>query len=126
MKKKTYKQMQNRLYREIKRRIEAEKRIMIPMEVRTDGRQIDTIAVRNMVPCRVCTKDKIVFVKSIMANKIATKLLADQYITFCSYENHYAPAIDTIEIEARLDVVKPKEVFYATEKDSSKDYAIKD
>ena len=124
MKKKTYKQMQNRLYREVKRRIEAEKRITIPIEVRTDGRQIDTIAVRNMVPCRVCTKDKYVFIKSIMANKIATKLLADQYITFYSYENHYAPAIDTIEIEARLDVVKPKEVFYATEKDSSKDYAI--
>lgn len=126
MKKKTYKQMQNRLYREVKRRIEAEKRIMIPMEVRTDGRQIDTIAVRNMVPCHICTRDHDPIVKSMMANKIATKLLADQYITFYSYENHYAPVLDTIEIEARLDVVKPKEVFYATEKDSSEDYAIKD
>lgn len=124
MKKKTYKQMQNRLYREIKRRIIAEKRIMIPLEVRTDGRQIDTIAVRNIVPCRLYTKDNDVFVKSIMANKIATKLLADQYITFYSCENQYEPAIDTIEIEARLDVVKQKEVLYATEKDSSKDYAI--
>lgn len=126
MKKKTYKRMQNRLYREVKRRIEAEKRIMIPMEARTDGRQIDTIAVRNMVPCRVCAKDNDVFIKSIMANKITTKLLADQYITFYSHEDHYGPVEDIIEIEARLDVVKPKEVFYATEKDSSKDYAIKD
>ena len=111
MKKKTYKQMQNRLYREVKRRIEAEKRIMIPLEVRTDGRQIDTVKIRNMIPCRMCTKDNEHMVKSIMANKIATKLLADQYITFYSYENHYAPALDTIEIEARLDVVRPKEIW---------------
>ena len=126
MKKKTYKQMQNRLYREVKRRIEAEKRITIPIEVRTDGRQIDTIAVRNMVPCRVCTKDNDAFVKSIMANKIVTKLLADEYIAFYSHADHYEPITDVVEIEARLDVVKPKEVFYDTEKDSSKDYAIKD
>lgn len=111
MKKKTYKQMQNRLYREIKRRIEAEKRIMIPLEIRTDGRQIDTIKIRNMVPCRMCTRDNDHIVKSIMVNKIATKLLADEYIVFYSHENHYEPITDVMEIEARLDVVKPKEIW---------------
>lgn len=108
MKKKTYKQMQNRLYREIKRRIEAENRIMIPLEVKTDGRQIDTIKTRNMIPCRMCTRDNDHIVKSIMANKIATKLLADEYIAFYSHENHYEPITDVMEIEARLDVVRPK------------------
>lgn len=91
MKKKTYKQMQNRLYREIKRRIEAEKRIMIP--------------------CRMCTRDNDHIVKSIMANIVATKLLADEYIAFYSHENHYEPITDVMEIEARLDVVRPKEIW---------------
>ena len=103
--------MQNRLYREIKRRIEAEKRIKIPLELRTDGRQIDTIKIRNMIPCRMCTKDNGHMVKSIMANKIAARLLADQYIVFHSLEDNYVLITDTIEIEARLDVVKPKEIW---------------
>ena len=111
MKKKTYKQMQNRLYREIKRRIEAEKRIKIPLELRTDGRQIDTIKIRNTIPCRMCTKDNRHMVMSIMANKIAARLLADQYIVFYSREDNYVLITDTIEIEARLDVVKPKEIW---------------
>ena len=114
MKKKTYKQMQNRLYREIKRRIIAEKAIMIPIEVRTDGRQIDTIKIRNMIPYRMCAKGSDHIVKSIMANKIATKLLADQYIMFYSHENNYEPITDVMEIEARIDVVKPRDMWRKT------------
>lgn len=111
MKKKTYKQMQNRLYREIKRRMIAEKRIMIPLEVRTDGRQIDTLEIRNIIPYRMCVGDYEHIIKSAIANKLATKLIADQYVMFYTHKSQYEPTIDSLEIRARIDVAKPREMW---------------
>ncbi len=107
MKKKTYKQMQNRLYREIKRRIIAEQTLLFPIPIieRNDSR-IETLAINNIVPKFLAQQTE--FVKTDMANKIARKLVADGFVEFCSSsEPFYSPIEDVVEIRARVKVVKP-------------------
>ena len=105
MSKKSYKRNQNRLYREIKRRIIAEQALKFPVPVIAIYRDIKTLAIRNIVP--YCLVNEIEIVKTEMANKIASKLVAEGYMEFFSRENKYEPIADATEIEARICVVKP-------------------
>ena len=108
MKKKTYKQMQNRLYREIKRRIIAERALLFPVPVieRNDAR-IETLAISNVVPNFLAAQYP-EFVKTDMANKIASKLVADGFVEFYSSSGPFcSPIEDVTEIRARVKVVKP-------------------
>ena len=104
--KKSYKRNQNRLYREIKRRIVAEQALNFPVPIIEAHRDIETLKIRNIVPNHlVCDENE--FVKMDMANKIARKLVAEGYVEFFSSTNKYMPIEDVTEIEARICVVKP-------------------
>ena len=105
MSKKSYRRNQNRLYREIKRRIIAEQALKFPVPVIETHRDIETLAIRNIIPHSLV--HEIEFVKTDMANKIARKLVADGYVEFLCSENKYTSITDVIEIEARINVVKP-------------------
>lgn len=102
MSKKSYKRNQNRLYREIKRRIAAEQALKPPIPIVKIHRDIETLAIRNIVPNRF-VRDAIEFVKTDMARRIASKLVAEGYLEFFCRE--YPPI--AAEIEARICVVKP-------------------
>lgn len=106
MSKKSYKRNQNRLYREIKRRIIAEQALKFPVPVIETHRDIKTLVIRNIVP-NYLVHDGIEFVKMDMASEIAKKLVAKGFVEFFSSENKYAPIADAIEIQARVCVVKP-------------------
>lgn len=105
MSKKSYKRNQNRLYREIKRRIAAEQVLKFPVPVIAIHKDVETLAIRNAVPSRLIRE--IEFVKTDMANKLARKLVDEGFVEFCSSENKYGPITDVTEIEARICVVKP-------------------
>ena len=105
MSKKSYKRNQNRLYREIKRRIIAEQVSKFPVPVISIHRDIETLAIKNIVHNRLL--NEIEFVKAEMANKLARKLVAEGFVEFFSSENKYEPIQDVTEIEARICVVKP-------------------
>lgn len=107
MSKKSYKRNQNRLYREIKRRIIAEQVMKFPVPVVTIPRDIETLVVRNLVPNYLISE--IEFVKMDMANKLARKLVDEGFVMFFSRKNNYEPVTDTTEIEARIMVVKPSQ-----------------
>ena len=111
MKKRTYKRMQNRLYREIKRRILAEQALKfpIPAQIHVENRNIDTLKVRNKIDRRRLLpydRGMIEYTKREMANRIAEKLYEDGYIYFLSEEPSYGQAFDYVEVEARIDVVR--------------------
>ena len=105
MSKKSYKRNQNRLYREIKRRIIAEQAAKFPVPVIEIQRDIETLAIRNIVPNYFVRE--IEFVKSDMANQIARKLVAEGFVEFFIGENKFGPIADVTEIEARICVAKP-------------------
>ena len=105
MSKKSYKRNQNRLYREIKRRIIAEQVAKFPVPVIEIHRDVETLAIRNIVHNRFF--HEIEFVKMEMANKLASKLVAEGFVEFFSSENKYEQIADVTEIEARVCVVKP-------------------
>ena len=113
MNKKSYKRNQNRLYREIKRRIIAEDRLLKPVRFAKCERKIDTIKIRSIVPEYIeHTKEYIEFVKSDMTKGIMKKLVEDGYIKFnCSGEYiriaEDEEVMNISEIEATLNVVKP-------------------
>jgi len=106
MSKKSYKRNQNRLYREIKRRVIAEKVLKFPVPVVEIHRDIETLAIRSIVPNHIVCDD-MEFVKMDMASKIARKLVVEGFVEFSSSANKYAPIEDVTEIEARIRVVKP-------------------
>jgi len=107
MSKKSYKRNQNRLYREIKRRIIAEQVAKFPVPVIEIHRDIETLGIRSLVPNYLV--NEIEFVKTDMANKIARKLVAEGFVEFYSRGNKYEPIADATEIEARICVAKPKQ-----------------
>lgn len=102
MSKKSYKRNQNRLYREIKKRIIAEQALKFPIPVIEVHRDIETLAIRSIVSNHLTYE--IEFVKMDMANKIVRKLVSEGFVEFT---NKPAPIADAIEIEARIHVVKP-------------------
>ncbi len=105
MSKKSYKRNQNRLYREIKRRIIAEQAAMMPAPVIEVKRNIKTLAVRSLVPNYMIRE--IEFVKTDMANKLTSKLVSEGFIEFTSRNDHCEAIADSTEMEARIHVVKP-------------------
>lgn len=109
MSKKSYKRNQNRLYREIKRRIIAEQAIKLPVTVAKIYRgDIVPIAIKNIVSNYLVHEIGFVkFLKMDVANKLASKLVAEGFVEFFSSENKYDPTADVTEIEARICVVKP-------------------
>lgn len=104
MSKKSYKRNQNRLYREIKRRIMAEQALKFPVPVIGVHRDIETLTIRNIVPNHLIRE--IEFVKTDMANKLSSKLVDEGFVEF-SNTNKYTSIEDVTEIEARICVVKP-------------------
>lgn len=113
MSKKSYKRNQNRLYREIKRRIIAEQKMLRPVSIVKCERKIETLKVRNMVPEYMeQTKGYIEYVKTDMIRQMVHKLIADGYVQFKQFGKYVRIAdneevMDVKEIEAILNVVKP-------------------
>lgn len=105
MSKKTYKRNQNRLYREIKRRIIAESALKRPMTFFTCERKIETVEVRNIIPNDIAEETE--FVKAEVGRRMVNKLISEGYIEFYSSGDHYSPISDMTEIKARLYVIKP-------------------
>ena len=109
MKKRTYKRMQNRLYREIKRRMLLEHSLAFPPKVCVEQRKIETLAVRRNFPAQMVREcdgyEK--QVKHEMAYAIAQKLCEDDYVVFFTHDDKYMKPVDRYELEARLDVVRP-------------------
>ena len=109
MKKKTYKQMQNRLYREIKRRQLAERQNpKIRMSYQSRTIPIETIRTKHLIDPEDITKyaeEAIEYTKQDIANAMSQKLLESGYIAFY---NHGIGGMGMNEIEAVLHVVKPR------------------
>ncbi len=108
MSKKSYKRNQNRLYREIKRRIIAEQALKRPVPVIEVHRDIETLAIRSIVPDYLA--HEIEFVKKEMAIEIAKKLIDEGLVEFFSTTNEYT-LIEGTEIEARFCAVKPVQEY---------------
>ena len=109
MSKKSYKRNQNRLYREIKRRIIAEQKIQNHIKFIKCEREIETLKINQIVPYHL--EDHLEIIKQDMAKQIARKLIADGYIIFNTHKYDYHLAENEIvtnvtEIEARLDVIR--------------------
>lgn len=113
MSKKSYKRHQNRLYREIKKRIIAEDRFLRPVQFVKCERQVETIKIKSAVPEYIeQTKEYIEFIKSDMIEQIVKKLVEDGYVKF-NYSGDYhhitedEEVMNISEIEATLNVIKP-------------------
>ena len=115
MSKKSYKKLQNQLYREIKRRTLAERLLCSKMEGRMlaaerfRNRKVETIKIEKILPDFFEGHEE--FIKTDMVRSIANRLADDGYIQFYSTTTSFEDAahIKTTTIEARLDVVKPEE-----------------
>lgn len=113
MSKKSYRRNQNRLYREIKRRIIAEDRLLKPVRFVRCEQKIETIKIRSGIPEYIeQTKEYIEFVKSDMTKQIVKKLVEDGYVKFNYFGDYHRIAEDKevmniSEIEAMICVVKP-------------------
>ena len=113
MSKKSYKRNQNRLYREIKRRMIAEQKLLRPVSIVKCERKIVTLKVRNMVPEYIeQTKEYIEFIRHDMAKQIMQKLIDDGYVQFKDFGKYQRisddeEVMDVKEMEATLNVVKP-------------------
>ena len=105
MKKRTYKQIQNRLYREIKRRMLLEHSLAFPPKVCIEQRKVDTIKVKNRFPNYMA--EHIEIIKTDMARMLVNKLISEGYVEFYSNGQDYGlPVEDYSEIVARLYVVR--------------------
>ena len=100
--------MQNRLYREIRRRMLLEHAIAHPSEIKAEQRTIETVAVRMNFPIEIARDGVEEQVKREMAYAIVRKLSECDYIVYYTRDNKYMQPIDRFELEARLDVVRPK------------------
>lgn len=109
MKKRTYKRMQNKLYREIKRRMIAEQAMKFPVPVHIEHRNFDTLAIRHLVDKRAVPENSAEYVECIkraMAYQLADKLMHEGYISYYNKEEPYGQNLDYAEIEARIMVTR--------------------
>ena len=98
MSKKSYKRNQNRLYREIKRRVIAENQIIKPISFVKCEQKIETLKIRHIIPDYIeDSKENIELIKSDMAIQIAKKLVEDDYVWF-NYFGKYSRIADDEEI----------------------------
>ncbi len=113
MSKKSYKRNQNRLYREIKRRIIAEQKLLRPVAIAKCERKIETLKVINIVPEYMGqTKEAIEFIKNDMARQLTRRLIGNGYVQYKHFGKCQRVADDEEvmvikEIEATLNVVRP-------------------
>lgn len=112
MSKKSYKKLQNRLYREIKARIIAEKKLNMPVRFwpARETRHIDTLKVssRHTELAGYSTDGFMGYEKERIARMFADKLLEDGYIDFHTEMMEEGMYLE-VYIDATLDVVKPRE-----------------
>ena len=118
MSKKSYKRMQNRLYREIKARMIAEKKLDLPVQflpVR-ETRHVDTLKVsrKHMELAGVCSNGYTECEKEAIARMFGERLLKDGYIDFHT-EYIEEGMYQEVRIDATLDVVRPMEGIYRDE-----------
>ena len=109
MSKKSYKRNQNRLYREIKRRMIAEQVMKFPVPVHIEHRNFDTLAVRELINKRMIppnTTEYTEYIKRDMTHQLANKLMDEGYISFFTREDPDRQIFDNAEIEARIMVVR--------------------
>lgn len=107
MKKRTYKRMKNRLYREIKARKIAEARLQRQIKFEVVRRQIDTLRVKRGYAVPANYEERMdAFNKQQLARELVTRLLEDGYIAFRAKAVEYGQCL-MAEAEAELDVVKP-------------------
>ena len=109
MSKKSYKRNQNRLYREIKRRIIAEQALKFPVPVHIEHRNFDTLAIKHLVDKRMIPPncpEYSEYIKRDMAHQMADKLMNEGYISYYTMERPNEILYDQCEIEARIKVVK--------------------
>ena len=105
MGKKSYKQLQNRLYREIKRRIIAEQSARVQLKLTVYDRKIDVIKARQLIDCGEMLPDE--FVKKELVRIIANKLYEEGYIEFYNTGPwHFEPIYGKAVVEARINVSK--------------------
>ena len=113
MSKKSYKRNQNRLYREIKRRIIAEQKLLRPVAIAKCDRKIETLKVINIVPEYMGqTKEVIEYIKNDMARQMTRRLIDTGYVQYKHFGNYQRVAddeevMDIKEVEATLNVVRP-------------------
>ena len=106
MSKRSYKKLQNRLYREIKRRIIAEQKIQSPAKIITCERKIDTFRAEYRIPSWLAANEE--YLKMEVVSRIANKLYEEGYFEFHWFgQENDLPVADHSWIEARLHVVKP-------------------
>lgn len=110
MSKKSYKQNQNRLYREIKRRLIAEQRLAkqkIPVKVirlNSVRFEIDHIIYKHEFWGSHFDMDEAQKqIAKSLAYRLADKLLENEYITILTADDPYE---DCVRIKARINVVK--------------------
>lgn len=112
MSKKSYKRMQNRLYREIKARMIAEKKLSMsawPGWTARETRRIDTLRVKRCYSVPANYEERVdAFTKQQLARELTTRLLEDGYIAFRTNAVEYSGCL-MAETEAELGVVKPRE-----------------
>ena len=109
MSKNSYKRNQNRLYREIKRRMIAEQAMKFPVPVNIEHRNFDTLVIRHLVDKRMIPTNTIEYseyIKRNMAHQLADKLMDEGYITYYTMERPDEIIYDNAEIEARIMVVR--------------------
>ena len=110
MKKRTYKQIQNHLYREIKRRMIAEQAMKFPVPIHIEHRNFDTLAIRHYVDKSMIPPNNIAeyteYIKRDMAHQLADKLMDEGYVSYYTKESPCEPASDYAEIEATIRVVR--------------------
>lgn len=119
MSKKSYKRTQNRLYREIKARMIAEKKLSMsawPGWTARETRHIDTLKVsrRHTEMAGVSNNGYMEYEKETIARMFGERLLEEGYIDFHTeyLEEHFEDqpvAYLEVRIDATLDVVKPME-----------------
>lgn len=110
MSKKSYKQMQNRLYREIKRRMLLELcKVNLEMNhFQVWNRRIETIGVMRYVRDDDYMMPEVKeIIKSNLAACIARKLVEGGYVAF--RERPGRPCNGCHQVEARLKVIKPEQ-----------------
>ena len=106
MSKRSYKRLQNRLYREIKRRIIAEQQIAMPVKFTSCDRMIDTFKADYRIPNWLAHNEE--YPKMEVVERIMKKLYEEGYFEFRCYGNEKdLPIQEYSLIEARLHVVKP-------------------
>ena len=107
MKKRTYKRMKNRLYREIHRRMLLEHSLAFPPKVCVEQRKIETVSVRRDFPIQLIRDGNEDLVKQEMTHAIVQKICEDGYVVYYTHKNDaYLQVVDRFEVEARLAVVK--------------------